>query len=285
MNAPARFPAATGGARLVEASLRFGLAGGRTVLVHQHVPYPFHITRPFRLDDARPDLATLYLQSSAGGLYRDDFLSLGIATGKGAAAHVTTQASTIVHDASGGLTRLHTGIDVEDDAQFAYTPDPMILMPGARYEGVSEVVLSPGAVAVVADGFLAHDPTGGGRRFEELVLETHVGTRDGRRLVTDRLRLEGRHFDTPASPLGRYRAYGQLLMVSAGPDPLTFPPDLMAKLDALGIFAGASPLPNGAGVGLRLLAEDGGRLGQGFAEAAQAALAAVFQIDPAPRRK
>jgi urease accessory protein len=54
--------------RRIEASLRFATGGGRTVLVHQHVPYPFHVTRAFHLDPSRPDLATLYLQSASGGL-------------------------------------------------------------------------------------------------------------------------------------------------------------------------------------------------------------------------
>ena len=39
-------------------------------------PIPFHVTRPFYLDAQRPDLATLYLQSSSGGVYGGDDLSL-----------------------------------------------------------------------------------------------------------------------------------------------------------------------------------------------------------------
>src|SRR6266568_3233645 len=73
--------------RRIEASLHFATGGGRTVLVHQHVPYPFHVTRAFHLDRARPDLATLYLQSASGGLYRGDRLMLDIDVAPGAAAH------------------------------------------------------------------------------------------------------------------------------------------------------------------------------------------------------
>ena len=78
----------------VEASLHFHRGGGRTVLAHQHVPYPFHATRPFYLDRERPEIATLYLQSASGGLYRGDDVALSIVAGPHAAAHVTTQAST-----------------------------------------------------------------------------------------------------------------------------------------------------------------------------------------------
>jgi hypothetical protein len=34
----------------IEASLQFSKGGGRTVLTRQRIPYPFHATRPFYLD-------------------------------------------------------------------------------------------------------------------------------------------------------------------------------------------------------------------------------------------
>ena len=75
------------------------------MLLRQHVPYPFHVTRPFYLDAQRPDLATLYLQSSSGGVYGGDDLSLTLDIRAGAAAQVTTQAATIVHDCRGSPAR------------------------------------------------------------------------------------------------------------------------------------------------------------------------------------
>ena len=65
--------------RRVQASLVFARGGGTTVLSRQVVPYPFHITRAFRMHPESPDLATLYLQSASGGLYAADHLTLDIA--------------------------------------------------------------------------------------------------------------------------------------------------------------------------------------------------------------
>ena len=87
--------------RQAEVLLVAELAGGRTVLRRQHVGYPFHVTRAFQLDRMRPDLATLYLQSASGGLYAADRLALDLVVGAGAALNLTTQASTVVHDARG----------------------------------------------------------------------------------------------------------------------------------------------------------------------------------------
>src|SRR5450631_3175635 len=83
--------------REAEAHLAVDLAGGRTTLRRQRVGYPLHVTRGFYLDAARPDLLTLYLQSASGGLYAGDRITLDVTVGAGAAFHLTTQASTIVH--------------------------------------------------------------------------------------------------------------------------------------------------------------------------------------------
>ena len=93
--------------RRVQASLVFARGGGTTVLSRQVVPYPFHITRAFRMHPESPDLATLYLQSASGGLYAADHLTLDIAARPGARVHVTTQAGTVVEfERPFGLMRL-----------------------------------------------------------------------------------------------------------------------------------------------------------------------------------
>ena len=68
----------------VEALLHFCRAGGRTVLAGQRLPYPFHATRTFYLDRANPEIATLYLQSASGGLYRGDSHGLSFVVGPNA---------------------------------------------------------------------------------------------------------------------------------------------------------------------------------------------------------
>ncbi|HZF35124.1 MAG TPA: urease accessory protein UreD, partial [Candidatus Angelobacter sp.] len=71
--------------------------GGRTYVRRQHVSYPYHVCRALTFAGDPPGMATLYLQSCAGGIYRDDRLRERIVAEEGAAAHLTTQASTIVH--------------------------------------------------------------------------------------------------------------------------------------------------------------------------------------------
>ena len=157
-------PAAAPAARRplsVDASLTFRRRGGRTFLGGQLTPHPFHITRPFYRPDDPTGMATLYLQSSAGGLYGDDRLNLRIAAETGARAHVTSQASTMVPASHGGLARLGVRLRLEAGATLEYVPDPLILFDGADADTTLDVSMAADATAIVADAVLLHNPAGG----------------------------------------------------------------------------------------------------------------------------
>src|SRR5258708_11382922 len=133
--------------REAEALLVAESAGGRTVLRRQYVGYPFHITRAFQLDSKRPDLATLYLQSASGGLYAADRLKLDLTVGHGAAFHLTTQASTVVHDGRGHGSTMCQSVTVEGKAFFAVVADPYVLFPGpSLHVGTTAKVAAGGSL-------------------------------------------------------------------------------------------------------------------------------------------
>lgn len=271
--------------RRVRARLRFAHAGGRSVLREQFVPYPLHITRTFRLDRERPDLATLYLQSASGGLYRDDDIHLALDAEAGAAVHVTTQAATVVHDSEGRAARQHLALRVEAGAFAAVTFDPVILLPGAELDARTDAVVHPDGTLILADGFASHDPLDAGRLFARIALQTRLLRPDGALLLFDRGMVEAADIARVQGVLGPYRAAGTLLVAA----PFAFDEERLAALEAAavpaGCVAGATRLSGGAGVLVRLLAQDGGHLARGldfvFALAAQALLG----FAPARRRK
>ena len=106
-------------------------------------------------------MATLYLQSSSGGLYGDDALDLRIVAEAGARAHVTSQASTMVPASHGGRARLGVHLRIDAGATLEYVPDPLILFDGADADTTLDVSMAPGATAIVADAVLLHNPAGG----------------------------------------------------------------------------------------------------------------------------
>jgi len=268
--------------RAGSATLEFAVAGGRTQLLRQHVSYPFHLTRPFHLDRLRPDLATLYLQSASGGIYGGDDLSLDIACGPLAAVCVTTQSATIVHDSKGCLAQQTTRIALAPGALALYTPDPLVLFPGAWLDCRVQLRLAPGARALLQESFACHDPAGTARRFAHCRFETEIQDPAGRLIAADRGEIAGAQLDGPASPLGPWRACGTtLLLGGAWPRPA----ELQQELDDLGCYAGSGELPNGVGMFLRILAPDGGSLARGLRLAFAHGFAALTDHAPAERRK
>lgn len=248
------------------------MAGGRTALLHQYVPYPFHITRPFYPNPPRPDLAALYLQSASGGVYAGDDLSLALEVGQGAAAHVTTQSATIVHACEAAPARLTTSASVAADGFLAYLPDPLVLFPAARVAAALDITLHNGARAIIADAAAMHDPRGEGRAFARFHGAITVRDASGAVRLSDRGGVDGAALSGPGV-LGGWRAWGLLLVLGPAnllPDPAA----LEAAADAAGCFAGASAAPGGLGLAVRLLGPDGGTLGRCIAalaaDAAQA---------------
>jgi urease accessory protein len=270
--------------RRAEARLAFALAGGRTRLVRQHVPYPVHVTRPFHIEAAPPGLATLYLQSASGGFYRGDDVGLTVEVAAGAAVHVTTQAATVVHDSRGEGCRQAVSITVGEGAFCAFVPDPVVMFPGAAFASDITVDLAPGAVAILTDGVCRHDPAGDGAAFERWDGATVVRDAAGRVLLADRGGVDGAELCGPRSPLGRYTAFGTALLL-APPERLPSLAAIEAAVSAHGCIAGTGPAPNAAGLAVRLLAPSGGAVARAldavFAVGFEAALGAA----PARRRK
>jgi urease accessory protein len=273
----------------VEASLCFSHGGGRTVLRRQRLPYPFHATRTFHLDQARPDLATLYLQSAAGGLYRGDQVALSITAEPQSASHVTTQAATIVHRTHHFPVEQNTRLEVGEHAFLALTPDPLVLFPGAAISCATEITLAAGGCAILTDGLSHHDPEGvgpegSGRSFERYSNAVAVRDAAGRILLNDRGSITGEAMFAPSSPLGPYRAVGTVFVLGHGAE--CCDAELFDKrLAATGCVAGFSKLPNNAGMGSRVLAANSGALARGLEAAFAVAFEALIGVPPARRRK
>lgn len=268
----------------VEASLCFCHGGGRTVLARQRIPYPFHATRPFYLDQTRRDIATLYLQSAAGGLYRGDDVALSIIAEPHAAVHVTTQASTIVHRTHQHAVVQRTHLQVGEHAFVAMTPDPLVLFPGAEICGFTEVTLATTGCAILIDGLAHHDPEGRGRPFGAYSNNVVVRNAAGSLLLTDCGSLSGEAMTGPTSPLGPFRAIGTVLVLGDGSERCDAEL-LERRVAASGCMAGLSRLPNNAGIGGRVLAANGGALVRGLEAAFATAFEALVGVQPARRRK
>lgn len=258
--------------------------GPRTVIGRQHVSYPFHLTRPFCLDGAIPSLLTVYQQSASGGLYRADALACRYHLGAGAAAHVTTQAATVVHDCHGQPARQVIDVTLEDDAFLALVPDPLVLFPGASVASVLKARLAPGAVLILADSFALHDPQAKGQPFDQLTSEVSIRDAEDHLLVRDCFRVQGAELAGPASPTGQWRIVSSFLFL--GPPARLPKRDVLTGLDpGAGAVLGVSPLANSAGWGVRCLAADAVSARRVAEMLFSASVFAAFGQLPSARRK
>lgn len=237
--------------------LEFGVDGrGRSFLGAQFVRYPVHVCRGLRVDARAPGLCSVALQSVSGGLFEGDDLAGSITAREGARARVTTSASTIVHAMrSGCLARQSVELRALSGALLEYLPEPLILFPGSRVCSETRVRLADGATVAFCEGFLAHDPKQGGRGFGMLDARVEVRSDAGRLLARERMLLDGEAWAAgQAGVSSPFRVHGALWILRRG--------DGRALLDAAReaiaaerAHAGASELPNAAGIQVRVLAE------------------------------
>ena len=264
--------------------LAFQRHGERTCVGRQFVSYPFHMTRPFALDAAIPALLTVYQQSSSGGLYRGEQLSSHYDVGARGAAHVTTQAATVVHDCQGQPALHATFIELREGAFLALTPDPLVLFPGASCSNTLEARLANGAVLLVADSFACYDPLERSRPFERLSADVVIRDAACRLLVRDCFEISGDALFETASPMGRWRVASSFLIVGEQ-SRLPKRADLETVEKIQGTVVGVTALANAAGWGVRCLAANAA-VAREIGEALfSACVQAAFGHLPTPRRK
>ncbi|GAB4235088.1 MAG: urease accessory protein UreD [Elainellaceae cyanobacterium] len=233
----------------------------KTYLAHQYLEHPFHITRPFYLDAAMPEFATLYLQSSSGGIVQGDRLQFQVEVQAGAAVQVTTQAATKVHTMEQGFASQHINIQVKNNGYLEYLIDPLILFPKSRLLSSTQVYLEPDATLILSDSFIIHQSDLSSEPTPDLYAnELIIQNFNNQPLAIDRF-----YFDSQIklsslpdfrNPLIPYQAQATIFIICRN-SPLK---DVLSKLQTRcaglpNCYVGFSTLPNNCGVWMRLLTE------------------------------
>jgi urease accessory protein len=261
--------------------------GGRTYVRRQYASYPYHVCRPLGFVGDPRGMATIYLQSCAGGIFRGDRLREHIVAEEGTAAHVTTQASTIVHGMDRDDARQEVLIEAAAGSFLEVLPDPFILFPQTRFASDVRIRAHEAATVVVADSFMCHDPAGAGAMFDRFNGDLRVEDLQGGLLMLDRFRVTGAMVaDRRPGITGAVATQGSLFVIQRqGPANALVDALRHAAGDIAHSYAGASELPNGCGAWLRVMAADGVALRAAMTAAWQAARETLTGQTPAPRRK
>ena len=235
--------------------LTFAATEAGTALVHDYATVPFHVSGTLG-HDPHPDAETVFLQSPTGGVAQGDRHDVTIRAEADAVAHVSTQSSTKVQSMDCNYAAADATLSVGLDAHLDYVPEPTILHADARFCRETTLSLAAGATAVVSDvvvpGRLARDER---FEFERYLSRVRVEGPDGL-LFTDATHLTPADAD-PTAPgvLGEFTVYGTTFVVAPARDTATLSDRLHAVVTDAEARAGATELPNGAGVAVRALGD------------------------------
>ena len=229
--------------------------GGSTALVHDYATVPFHISGSLG-HDPHPDAETVFIQSPTGGVAQGDRHDIEIDVAEGGIAHVSTQSSTKVQSMNCNYAAADATLSVGEGAHLDYVPEPTILHADSRFFQDLRLELAPDATAVLGDivvpGRLARDER---FEFERYLSRVRCSGPDGL-LFEDATHLTPADADpTAAGVLGEFTVYGTLFVVAPDRDMEGLSDALHKAVADSEARAGATALPNDAGVAVRALGD------------------------------
>ncbi|MDC0678656.1 urease accessory protein UreD [Sorangium atrum] len=270
---PARRAGKAGSGELV-----FTRVGARTVLEKAFARSPLRLLAPKNHGEA----AWVFVASFGGGLVGGDELHLHARVGRGAAALLSTQASTKVYRSPLG-SRQRLEAEVQGGGLLVAIPDPVVCFAGSRYEQDIDVALADDASLVLVDA-LSSGRSARGERWAFDRYASHIRvSRGGRAALLDATLLDPAHGALPER-MGRFDALATL--VALGPRAASAaeallaprpPPERRAEL-----VASASPLRGGGAV-VRVAGTSVERVA-GFLRGALGFLAGELGDDPFARK-
>ncbi|MFA1609708.1 urease accessory protein UreD [Halobellus rubicundus] len=293
--------------------LSFAVTDGTTRLVRDYARVPFHVSGTLG-HDPHPRGEAVYVQSPSGGIAQGDRHDVSIRAGEGAVAHVSTGSSTKVLSMDANYGGVAVDLQVDKGGHLEYVPEPLILHADARYCQRLSVDLAPGASAVVGEVVVPGRLARGERFAFDRFASRLRARREGRLLVADDAHLCPAEGD-PTEPgvLGEYAVYGTLFVLApdlaaddAMPSLASFADALhAAAVDADGtdstsgtvadsdadaetdtdVAAGATALPNDAGVAIRALGHRTDAVVASLRAAWSEARTELVGADVPPRRK
>jgi urease accessory protein len=212
-------------------------------------------------------MAFIFLANPTAGILAGDEQTIEVDLGPGCQAHICTQAATKVFsmpDPAESGARQTVNLTLQEGAYLEYLPDPMIPFRNARFSQETLITMAPGAILILSDTLSpGRVEMGESFAFDQWCSRLTVATPSGEPLYREAFSLAPRK----VSPLGvgvmgRFTApvLGTLLLLNDSPDLEKLGEGINARVrqllaEGLTAMAGVSVLPNGIGVGLKVIGE------------------------------
>ncbi|HTZ35266.1 MAG TPA: urease accessory protein UreD [Stellaceae bacterium] len=161
------------------AEIRFALKDGATRLAHLYERNPLRALFPA---PAAGDVPVAVLVTTSGGLVAGDRLTIALAVGVGAAAHVTASAAEKIYRSTGATTEIEQRLEIGARGWLELLAPETIVFDRARLRRATQVDLAAGA-GFLGGGILVFGRIAMGERFRDGLLHERWEVRRGGRLV------------------------------------------------------------------------------------------------------
>jgi urease accessory protein len=253
------------GARGKDALLRlkFEARQDRSILSFMERRAPLLVQKALYCDEGMPGLPVVYIISTSGGALQGDRYAMEFSVGPGACGHITTQASTKIHEMDANYVAQTQDITLEDGAYLEYLPESIIPFRHSRFHISTRIRIAPTATLfyseILAGGRLYYRD---GEKFEFDVFSSTVNAErlDGSKLFTEKFLLEPQSSSlSRIGVMGEFTMFGNVILLT----PREHSDAIHSRVPAIWdkerhLAAGISRLPNDAGLIYRVLATESG---------------------------
>ncbi len=260
---PPQMPSGSvGKAGYLHLGFRHDEARGRTVLADMDRRVPLLAQKALYWEESQPGMACVIVIAPSGCVVQGDRLALDVEAGPGSCALVTSQSAAKVHSMDHGYASQMQSFRLGEEAYLEYMPDQLILHRHSRYLQDTFVTLPASASFVYGELMVP------GRRWhheEELfgfdiysagLRVSRPGGREEDVLFEERLVLEPEDTDfRNVGVMGGFTVLGSVYAFV--PERHTAPlKNAIGSEVSAALAWGASILPHGAGLALRVLGHD-----------------------------
>ena len=198
---------------------------------------------------------------TAGGVLQGDRQAIEIAVAEDAEAHVTTQSATKIQEMDANFAAQEQDIVLGENAYLEYLPDPVIPYRNARFITRTRVRLPPSATLLYSEILMpGRTHYRGGERFEYAVFSSTTRTErpDGTALCSEKFVVEPRRGEVGnLAVMGGFDLFANVLLFTSRPHAERIFAETPAQFAASeGWAAGATRLPNGAGLAYKVVGVD-----------------------------
>lgn len=234
------------------AHVELTLAGSKTIISTLRTKAPFLVQRALYPDSSMPDMAHVYLMSSAGGILQGDRMEIKITALHGTSSRITTQAATKIYKMDKGYATQEVAIAAEDESYLEFIPYQLIPFKSSRFCQNVSVQAAQGSTVVYSETVSAgRTASGEAFDFDVCFLKMDVHDESGKLLFTDAACIEPRSSKDFDRLFGGKTLWSTIYVVT--PDPEGIDQQVNAAIKEHSMLAGCSILPNDCGLVVRML--------------------------------